>query len=235
MPDTRPDPGALPAPAPVDKLRPLPLAWMRLRLKLDPDGPMLRDRPCPSSLLDRLEAAGEADAALCLAAHALPPREAVWWACKCARATADASGAFEGAPALERVAVDAAEAWVRQPDEAARARAYRAAQAGRFRSAEALAALAVFWVASQTLSMSAEAAAGQLGGSVERSVRLAALRGPMPARAERMASFLRSARDIAGGGAGHIAPADGAAAPPRAAGAQTARAAAAAHTERKAV
>ncbi len=211
VPDARPGPdgrsGAAPAAAPVDKLRPLPLAWMRLRLRLDADGPMLEGRPSSSVLLDRLEAAGEAEAAVCLAAHALPPREAVWWACMCARHTAAGSDASGGLPAVERVAADSAEAWVRQPDEAARARAYRAAQAGRFRSAEALAALAVFWTAAaRTLSMSAEAASGQLGGSVERSVRLAALRGPLAARPARLASFLRSARDIARGGAGQIAP-----------------------------
>ncbi len=224
VPDTRPGAGRVAPAGPVrlDKLRSLPLAWMRLRLGLEPEGPLLADRPGPAMLLDRLEAAGKAEAAMCLAAHALPPREAVWWACKCARSTAAASEAFEGRPAIERVAVDAAEAWVRQPDEAARARAYRAAQAGRFQSAEALAALAVFWTAAaQTLSMSAEAAAGQLGGSVERSVRLAALRGPLAARPARLASFLRSARDIAGGGAGQVAPVAGAAAP--------------AQTERKAV
>ena len=205
-------PGAAAAPA-VDKLRPLPPAWLQARLKLDPGDPLLDGAPSSALLLDRLEQADRIQDALCLAAYALPPREAVWWACMCARHTA-AADAPPPRSSPDQLAGDAAEAWVRQPDEMARARAFRAARAARFQSAEALAALAVFWAAVPPgFSIPADTATEQLGGSVERAVRLSALRGSMPARPARWTSFLRSARDIAGGGAGQIAPATAAAAP----------------------
>ncbi len=202
-------PGAA-APA-VDKFRPLPQAWLQARLKLDPGDPLLDGAPSSALLLDRFEQADRIQDALCLAAYALPPREAVWWACMCARHTAAAAPLQ---PSPDRLAGDAAEFWVRQPDEMARARAFRAARAARFQSAEALAALAVFWAAVPPgFSIPVDTATEQLGGSVERAVRFSALRGSMPERPVRWASFLRSARDIAGGGAGQIAPAASAAAP----------------------
>lgn len=216
-------PGAAAAP-PVGKFRPLPQAWLQARLGLDPGDPLLDGAPSSALLLDRLEQADRIEAALCLAAHALPPREAVWWACMCARHTAAGDAPPRSSPhsalqssaqsSPDQLAGDAAEAWVRQPDEMARALAFRAARAARFKSAEALAALAVFWAAVPPgFSIPADTATGQLGGSVERAVRLSALRGSMPERPVRWASFLRSARDIAGGGAGQIAPAVVAAAP----------------------
>src|ERR1044072_6317072 len=62
--------------------------------------------------LARLEQAGLLVEATRLIAHALPAREAVWWACACSRHTA-ASGTPLAAEAAGR---DAAGGWGRQPD-----------------------------------------------------------------------------------------------------------------------
>jgi hypothetical protein len=184
------------------KLRPMSAAWIRQRLKPDDISQLLVDHPAPAVLMQRLEAADFVDAALCFAAHALPAREAVWWACRCARHTA-----ADRAPA-DSAAAEAAEAWVRKPDGAHRARAYAAAQQAQFQSAEALAALAVFWAdAELRLSMRAEAAAARLGDTVENAVRVASLRCGPEARPRRARAFLASVRDIDQGGAGHLPPA----------------------------
>ncbi|WP_419729093.1 DUF6931 family protein [Lichenicola sp.] len=193
--------------APVPhKLRQMPAAWLQQRLKLVPASPMLRDRPSSLVLLDRLERAAETDAALCLSAHALPPREAVWWACMCARSTAPAA-----ALDADSAAGHAAEDWVRSPGDAARARAYRLAHQAKFQSPEAMAAMAAFWTgAADAMPVTAETARAQQGRSVENAVRMAAVRGPVHARALRVHAFLQSARDIAAGGAGRIGAGSGA-------------------------
>src|SRR4051812_8678924 len=62
-----------------------------------------------SEALDRLEAAGFLLEATRLMAHAMPKREAVWWACMCALHTAPAH-----LPEPDRKAREAAEQWVRE-------------------------------------------------------------------------------------------------------------------------
>src|SRR6188474_1412912 len=91
--------------------------------------------------LDRLERAGLLIEATRLVAHALPPREAVWWACACSQHTASSGDN----PAVEAKLRAAAEEWVRhQTDELRRAAMAEAEKAG-FSSSEAWAAVAAFW------------------------------------------------------------------------------------------
>jgi hypothetical protein len=73
-------------------------------------------------------------------AHALPKREAVWWACQCARNVA-------GAPALpgREAPLTAAEAWVADPNESNRRAAYQAALRTEFGTPAGCAALAAFF------------------------------------------------------------------------------------------
>jgi len=182
------------------KLRAMPLAWLQARLKLDRQGPLLHGRPSSALLMDRLERAGLIDAAICLAANALPPREAVWWACMCARHTAPSESL-----ATDLAAGEAAELWVRNPSESARARAYQAAHRARFQSAEAMACMGAFWTGqAEILNAPDDAALSQIGRSVENAVRMSAVRGAMPERPDRLRAFLQSARDIARGGAGRL-------------------------------
>lgn len=154
--------------------------------------------------LFRLESAGFSVEAVRLSAHALPKREAVWWACMCAASAPDPA-----LPAADAAAILSAEAWVRQPaDDALRRRAWDAAQATAFKTPEAWAAVAAFW------SGGSMAPAGQpvvspsdglTGQAVSGAVMLAAVRGRPQRSAARLTRFLGAARDIAAGGAGRLA------------------------------
>jgi len=72
-------------------------------------------------------------------AHALPKREAVGWACRCAREVAGPD-----TPPLAAEALEAAECWVREPSEEHRRAAMAAAEASGLDSPGACAAFGVF-------------------------------------------------------------------------------------------
>ena len=155
--------------------------------------------------IERLEAQGLRAEAVRLVAHALPKREAVWWACMCAGAVPDS-----GLSAADAAARTAAEAWVRQPaDERLRRAAWDAAQKTAFASPEAWAAVAAFWSGG---SMAPEGqpvvppADHLTGVAVDGAVALAAARGHAQRSEARFERFLAAARDIARGGAGRIPP-----------------------------
>jgi len=188
---------------PLPKLA-APLAPLLPRLELEPPAAAaIAGAKTAAEGIERLEAQGFHNEAVRLTAHALPKREAVWWACMCASAVPDAElAAADGAARV------AAEAWVRKPtDEALRRTAWDAAQKTEFRSPEAWAAVGAFWSGG---SMAPE---GQpivppgdhlTGVAVSGAVVMAAVRG-RPERAKaRTQRFLAAARDIAAGGAGRI-------------------------------
>jgi len=183
----------------------VPLPPLIPRLELDSGAAeLVAGKPDAASGIAALAEAGRFPEAVRLVAHALPKREAVWWACMCARAVPDPA-----VPEADMKALAAAEAWVRRPDEANRRAAMAAAQATRMQTAEAWAAVGAFWSGG---SMAPE---GQpvvppgehlTGVAISGAVVLAAVRR-RPERAEaRFARFLDSARDIAAGGAGRIEP-----------------------------
>ena len=180
------------------------------RLELDADcATLVEGAATAEAAIARLEAAGRLIEACRVVAHALPKREAVWWACMCARgAPPDAARKPEDLAAL-----CAAEAWVRRPEEALRRTALGAAEAAKFRSTEAWAAVGAFWSGG---SMAPE---GQpavpppehlTGVAVSGAVVLAAVRAEVNTHAKRLGRFLASARDIGLGGAGRVAPEPGA-------------------------
>jgi hypothetical protein len=74
-----------------------------------------------------------------LVAHLLPPREAVWWACQCARQAAEPTPAAEWKSAL-----DAAEKWVTELSEESRRAAQSAAHEAGLNTAAGCAAMAAF-------------------------------------------------------------------------------------------
>jgi hypothetical protein len=90
--------------------------------------------------LEPLIAAAEFPDAIRLVAQNLPKRQAVWWACLCARKVAGASPADETLAAL-----DAAETWVIDPSEENRRAALPAAEAVGYGTAAGCAAAAAFW------------------------------------------------------------------------------------------
>ncbi len=190
---------------PLPKLA-APLLPLLPRLELDPPAAAaIAGALTAAEGIARLEAAGLRNEAARLAAHALPKREAVWWGCMCARAVPDPALTPQDAAALA-----AAEAWVRKPgDDGLRRAAMEAAQRTAFRSPEAWAAVGAFW------SSGSMAPLGQpdvpppdhlTGVAISGGVVLAAVRIRPERAQDRLARFLVSARDIAAGGAGRIAP-----------------------------
>ena len=176
----------------------------QLELEAAP-GAALSDVRTAAEGVDRLEAGGFLVEAVRLVAHALPKREAVWWACMCAAAVPDAA-----LPAADQAARQAAEAWVRRPTEdPLRRAAWEAAQKTEFRSPEAWAAVGAYWSGG---SMAPEGqpvvppAPHLTGVAVCGAVVMASVRRQPERSAARFSRFLASARDIAAGGAGRIAP-----------------------------
>ena len=152
--------------------------------------------------LDRLEAAGLPLEAARLVAHALPRREAVWWACMCAAHTAPAD-----LPDADRQARETAEHWVRQQTDALRRSAMQQAEAGGFATPEAWAAVAAFWSGKSMAPEGQPAvppAPHLTGTAAAGAVALAAARGEPTRQAARLKRFLESARNIAAGGPGRL-------------------------------
>lgn len=183
----------------------VPLAPIAPRLELDAEGlALLTGLADAAAGVERLAAAGRHADALRLIAHALPKREAVWLACMCARAVPD------GTPApLDAEALNAAELWVRKPDEASRRASMAAAQASGCRGPEAWAAVGAFWSGG---SMAPEGqpdvppADNLTGVAVAGAIILAATRHTPERGPDRLQRFLVAARDIAAGGAGRMTP-----------------------------
>lgn len=181
----------------------VPLGPLMSRLVLEPTLiARIEALATAAEAIARLEADGALVEACQLTAHAMPKREAVWWACMCARSVPDPQILPVDAAALE-----AAEAWVRRPEELVRRAALAAAEAAAFRSAEAWAAMGAFWSGG---SMAPEGQpvvpAGEhlTGHAIGGGVVLAGIRRAPQDMEARLKRFLTSARDIAGGGAGRM-------------------------------
>lgn len=131
-------------------------------------------------------------------ARALPGREAVWWACQCAR-QADGDAGTE----QDHAALAAAEAWVTHPADEAGRQAMAAAEEARMESASAWAAVAAFWAGSSLAPPDVPAVApppGSVGTAVEAAVKFSAL-GRQPEQApEKLRALLGIGLEIAAGG-----------------------------------
>src|SRR5258705_4451191 len=93
----------------------------------------------PTKFLQTLVTAGQVEGAVTFWAYLLPRREGVWGACRCARAS---SGHFAGDRA---VALVAAEAWVKEPDDERRQAALELGTRGHCDDALTWVALAAGW------------------------------------------------------------------------------------------
>lgn len=159
-------------------------------------------RTVPGALAS-LEDGGMPRQAVRLLAHALPQREAVWWACMCARHTAPANLAE-----TDRLALEGAEAWVRQPSDEAKQAAAMRAEAAAAKSPEVWAAIAVAWSGAATAPPDPrrQSPSRKLPGTaVVGSIILASLRRTRAASQARLQRFLQSGRGIASGGGGRLA------------------------------
>ncbi len=101
---------------------------------------LLRDGLTPRAFLDELVAKKHYPDAVRFLAFALPKREAVWWACLCARQAY--SG---GADAKILAALAASEKWVTDPSDANRRAAFAAAQAADIGNPAGSTGVAVFF------------------------------------------------------------------------------------------
>jgi hypothetical protein len=154
--------------------------------------------------VDRLAAGGFMLEAARLAAHALPKREAVWWACMCARHTQP----LDAPPALNDLCA-AAETWVRKQTDESRRAAFEMAQAMGLDTPEAWAAVGAFWSGDSMVAPDlpkVPPAPHLAGTAVAGAINLAAVRGDPMQRDARLLRFLDSMRDIAVGGAGRLPP-----------------------------
>ena len=157
--------------------------------------------------LARLEGGGFLMEAARLLAHALPKREATWWACMCTRHTAprDLSAPQEAARA-------AAEQWVRQQKDEPRRAALAAARQAGFASPEAWAGVAAFWSGEPDPPFAhppLPPADHLTGTAVSGAVALAAVRLRPERQKDRLARFLESGHNIAAGGPGRLTPEEG--------------------------
>jgi len=103
-------------------------------------GKLLRDELTPWEYLALLLQAQHYLDAIRFLAYALPKREAVWWACLCARSVAGMNP-----PPQITAALQAAERWVSDPNEDNRRTAMPAAEAAEFSTPAGCAAVAAFW------------------------------------------------------------------------------------------
>src|SRR5712691_10876502 len=93
----------------------------------------------PTEFLQTLVAAGKIEDAVTFCSYLLPRREAVWWACRCARTP-------QGKIAEERAAaLLAAEAWVKEPDDERRQAALELGTSGHCDDPLTWVALAAGW------------------------------------------------------------------------------------------
>jgi hypothetical protein len=163
-------------------------------------------RTAPDALR-RLGEAGFLIEATRLMAHALPRREAVWWACMCAQHTAPAALA-----AADKEAREAAEQWVRKQDDQWRRKAMARARDGQFQSPESWAAAAAFFAGDSLTEPDQPKVAPAphlTGAAVAGAIALAAVREHPERQAARLQRFLDGGRDIAGGGSGRLPAEEG--------------------------
>jgi hypothetical protein len=102
--------------------------------------PLLRPGLTPAQYLDLLMDKQHYQDAARFLAHGLPKREAVWWACACAKTAAGANTARAVSAAIK-----AAERWATDPSEEHRRATMPAAEEARFGSPAGCAALAAFF------------------------------------------------------------------------------------------
>ncbi len=190
-------------PAPLAKLRLAAMQEVLPRLGLGPESAAALDGEAdPAQAFERLRARGFLTEAARLLAHALPRREAVWWACMCARHTAPAD-----LPEADRAALEAAEQWVRRPGDEIRREAFGHAERAGFGTPEAWASVAAFWCGDSMspLGQPKTPPPPHLAGTaVAGAVVLAAVRARPERREQRLSRFLASGQEIAGGGAGRL-------------------------------
>jgi hypothetical protein len=129
------------APAPLTKIKATTAAEVCRNFDLKEDArPLLRDRQSPREFLDALLAEKKHAPAIDFLAHALPPREAIWWGCLCLQASIGSRLSPPDAEALK-----AAAQWVLHPSEENRRAAQARGEAAGVRAPAGALAMAAGW------------------------------------------------------------------------------------------
>jgi hypothetical protein len=160
------------------------------------------DGATPVDFLGMLVTDRKLEEAVKFLAFALPRREAVWWACVCARMEL-----AEPAPEPVLNALAAAETWVRKPTDEHRRAAMVAAQAAKFESPAAWAAVAAFWSSGSMAPPDlpeVPPAAHLMGVAVLGAVTLAAVLVSPELAEQKRERYLAAAVNIANGGNGRV-------------------------------
>jgi hypothetical protein len=138
--------------------------------------------------------------AVTVMAHALPKREAVWWACLAAQTLVDDRTAPEVLATLESV-----ESWVYKPSDELRRSAMTSAQKTQFDHPAAWAAAGAFWSSGSMVAPDlpeVPAAPHLTGVAVCGAVQLSAVARDPQLAPKKLREFLAQALDIAKGGSG---------------------------------
>lgn len=126
---------------PLTKIEAKTAAEVCARFELsEPAKKLPRDGLSPGAFLERLIAERHTHDAVRFLAYALPKREAVWWATRCAR--------LAGGPVLppeQQAALETTERWCAGPSEELRRAAMAASEKAELKSPAGCAALAVFF------------------------------------------------------------------------------------------
>lgn len=163
---------------------------------------LLEPEARPETFIHALSEAGQLPDAVKVMTRALPPREAVWWACVCARQMAALAN-----NEVEMAALQAAEGWVYEPSEKNRERAFEVVKENDSNGAGILCALAAsFSVGNVPLGhgqhMDLDPAV--FPQIVDGVVMASAAEKKGEEIKERLRTYLRSGEDIARGGNGEI-------------------------------
>lgn len=162
--------------------------------------PLVTDDMTPAALMDRLVVENRLQEASRFLAHALPKREAVWWACLSAR-----EALSEGGDEMAETLLTLAERWVRKPTDENRRAAMAAAEAAGFDSPASWAAVAAFWSGDSLGPVGLPPVGpsdGLTGTAVAAATMLAASTGDPAAMPDRFRAFLKTGMDVAKGGTG---------------------------------
>lgn len=131
----------MPAPPPLRKVKAPTASEICRHFDVPPESrPLLSPKATPREFLDALAGARQWGAAVSFLAHALPPREAIWWGSLCIKHVAGA-----GLPAPEAEALRASVVWVLDPTDANRNAAKAPAEAAGFEAPAGALATATTW------------------------------------------------------------------------------------------
>ena len=167
---------------------------------------LLGQKASPADFIAKLIEAGHSADAIRFLSHALPKREAVWWACLAVRRAYGGDLAVTSARAL-----DSAEAWVRSPTEEKRRTAGELARSSGHEDPASWAALGAFWSGGSMTPIDAPpvAPADHLTHeAVAGAILLAAAKCAPTAPAPLHREIIEDGLDIARGGSGRRAAAD---------------------------